>query len=186
MLGIAAIAKPLVLLTIGEKWTTSIIYLQILCIPGMLYPLQILNINLLTALGHSNLMLKLEVIKKIILVPLILCTAFFSIEIMLYGLVIFSVIEFFINSSYARKLINYTIIDQIKDISPFLLISILTFLSMYLVSLLNLILIGMIILQLLVGVFIFYLINEKLKLNEYFEVKSKIVTTLKQIVKWKR
>ena len=109
MLGIAAIAKPLVLLTVGEKWSNSILYLRILCIPGMLYPIQILNINLLTALGNSNLMLKLEVIKKIILIPLIISTAFFSIEIMLYGLVLFSLIEFFINSWYTKKLINYFI-----------------------------------------------------------------------------
>tara|TARA_R110000737_G_scaffold266025_1_gene273671 strand:- start:15513 stop:16967 length:1455 start_codon:yes stop_codon:yes gene_type:complete len=186
MLGIAAIAKPLVLLTVGEKWSNSILYLRILCIPGMLYPIQILNINLLTALGNSNLMLKLEVIKKIILIPLIISTAFFSIEIMLYGLVLFSLIEFFINSWYTKKLINYSIIDQMKDITPFLIISFTTFLSMYLVSLLKLSLLGMIISQILIGVFIFFLINERLKLNEYLEVKSKISSTINKVINWKK
>ena len=131
-------------------------------------------------------MLKLEVIKKIILIPLIISTAFFSIEIMLYGLVLFSLIEFFINSWYTKKLINYSIIDQMKDITPFLIISFTTFLSMYLVSLLKLSLLGMIISQILIGVFIFFLINERLKLNEYLEVKSKISSTINKVINWKK
>lgn len=186
MLGIAAIAKPLVLLTIGEKWSTSIIYLQILCIPGMLYPIQVLNINLLTALGYSNLMLKLEVIKKVILVPLILLTAFFSIEIMLYGLVVFAIVEYFINSWYAKRLIDYTIIDQIKDISPFFVISLVMFIPVYIISFLKLSLIIIILIQLLLGILIFVLVNEKLRLNEYVELKSKIIDTYKIIVKGKK
>ena len=105
---------------------------------------------------------------------------------MLYGLVLFSLIEFFINSWYTKKLINYSIIDQMKDITPFLIISFTTFLSMYLVSLLKLSLLGMIISQILIGVFIFFLINERLKLNEYLEVKSKISSTINKVINWKK
>ena len=67
MLTIAALAKPLIILLIGAKWLTSISFLQLLCIPGMFYPLQILHINLLLVKGYSDLNLKIEVIKKIIL-----------------------------------------------------------------------------------------------------------------------
>ena len=179
IMSIAAIAKPLVLITIGEKWEPSIFYLQLLCIPGMLYPLQILNINLLTALGHSNLMLKLEVIKKIILIPLTLFTAFFSIEIMLYGLVLFSILEYFINSFYAKNLINYSILDQIKDVFPAIVIASITFVVMYIISYLPLSLIPMLLIQLFLGLITFYLANEKFKLNEYLEIKTKLLNFCK-------
>tara|TARA_R110001599_G_scaffold185505_2_gene379774 strand:- start:1263 stop:2708 length:1446 start_codon:yes stop_codon:yes gene_type:complete len=182
LLSIAAIAKPLVLLTIGDKWETSILYLQILCIPGTFYPLQILNISLITALGHSNLFLKLEIIKKLILVPLILLTAFFSIEIMLYGLVLFSITEFFINSFYAKKLIGYSVKEQINDIYPFLLIALAVFLPMFLISLLNISLVKMLALQLPIGALTFCLINEKLKLNEYLEIKSNLFILIKKLM----
>ena len=177
---IAAMAKPIVLLTIGEKWTTSIFYLQLLCVPGMLYPLQILNLNLLTALGYSNLLLRLEIVKKIILIPLIVMTAFFSIEIMLYGLILFSVIEFFINSFYAKKLIDYSVKEQIRDIYPFLLISIVIFIPLYAISSLNISLVKMISIQLFIGALIFYFLNEKLRLSEYLEIKSKLLILLKK------
>ena len=180
IMGIAAIAKPLVLLTIGDKWTTSIFYLQLLCVPGMLYPLQILNINLITSLGHSNLFLKLEIIKKLILVPLMFLTALYSIEIMLYGLVLFSITEFFINSYYAKRLIDYSVTEQIIDIYPFLLMALGVSAPMYLVSYLSISLFTMLALQILIGGLIFYLINEKINISEYMEVKSNLLKIIKK------
>ena len=47
MLGLAAVAKPLILLLIGEKWLVSVSYLQIICFAGMLYPLHAINLNIL-------------------------------------------------------------------------------------------------------------------------------------------
>ncbi len=59
MFGMAAIAKPLVLALIGEKWTSSIIYLQLLCFVGMFYPLHAINLNMLNVLGRSDLFLEI-------------------------------------------------------------------------------------------------------------------------------
>ncbi len=42
MLGMAAAAQPLILSVIGEKWKPSVIYLQLLCFVGVLYPLHAL------------------------------------------------------------------------------------------------------------------------------------------------
>lgn len=64
MLGLAAVAKPLILLLIGEKWLVSVSYLQIICFAGMLYPLHAINLNILQVKGRSDLFLKLEIIKK--------------------------------------------------------------------------------------------------------------------------
>lgn len=183
LLAMAAIAKPLVFITIGEKWSASIFYLQLLCIPGMLYPLQKLNLNLLTALGYSNLLLKIEILKKVILIPLVLFTVFFSIEIVLYGLVVFSIIEYFINSYFAKQLINYSVISQIKDITPFLFISIITFLPMFLISFTSLSYSTMLLVQISVGLLTFYVINEITKTSEYLEIKTKVLETIKKVLK---
>ncbi len=179
MITIMAAAKPIIILLLGEKWHTSIFYLQILCIPGLLYPLQILHLNLLLIKGYSNLNLRLEIIKKIILLPLIFTTAFFGIKYMLYGLVTFSIIELFINSFYTRKIINYSITEQIKDLFIYFKISFLTFITMFSISQLNINLYLMFITQLISGLLVFILLNEYYKINEYLEIKNKIINLKK-------
>ncbi len=186
MIVIAATAKPLVLILIGEKWTTSIVYLQLLCISGMFYPLQILNLNLLIVKGYSDLNLRLEIIKKIILIPIIYFSVLHSIQMMIYGLVLFSIIEFFINSFYTNKLIKYSVRQQLKDIFPFLIISIICFVFMYSISLLDINLYKMIGLQLFIGLFIFIIINETLKQEVYLEVKNKMMTLVSGFLKQKK
>ena len=64
MLGMAAVAKPMIVTLIGEKWLPSVEYLQLLCLGAMLFPLHALNLNILNVKGRSDLFLKLEVIKK--------------------------------------------------------------------------------------------------------------------------
>ena len=64
MLGLAAVAKPLIVILIGEKWLPAVYFLQIICFSGMLYPLHAINLNILQVKGRSDLFLKLEIIKK--------------------------------------------------------------------------------------------------------------------------
>lgn len=118
MLGMAAIAEPLIVTLIGEKWQPSVIYLQLLCPVGMLYPLHALNLNILKVKGRSDLFLKLEIIKKTIAVPVIIIGILFGIKIMIVGMFVNSLISYYLNSYYSGKLINYSITKQIQDILP--------------------------------------------------------------------
>lgn len=84
MLGMAAVAEPMIITLIGEKWRPSIVYLQMLCFVGMMYPLHALNLNMLQVSGRSDLFLKLEVIKKILAIPTIVIGVIWGIKIMFY------------------------------------------------------------------------------------------------------
>ncbi|MCK0136979.1 lipopolysaccharide biosynthesis protein [Arenibacter sp. S6351L] len=178
---IAAIAKPLILTLIGAKWTNSIIYLQLLCVSGMLYPLHILHLNLLVVKGYSNLNLKLEIIKKLILIPIILITVTISIKAMIYGLIIFSITEYFINSFYTKKLIGYSYKQQFVDILPFLVVSITTFLTVWSITFINIDFKTMLIIQLISGMLMFVLINEIFRLSEYSELKTILIKQTKKV-----
>jgi O-antigen/teichoic acid export membrane protein len=180
MLAIAAMAKPIVLLLVGAKWATSIVYLQLLCVPGMLYPLQILHLNLLMVKGHSNLILKLEMVKKIILLPLIYFSVFFGIQGMIYALIIFSLIEYFINSYYTNWLIDYSIAHQLKDLMPYMGIALLTFTPMYITSFLSIDLFTLLFVQLAIGATVFIISNEIFGLSEYFEFRYKVFSLIKR------
>jgi O-antigen/teichoic acid export membrane protein len=183
MLCLAGMAKPIVLLMVGEKWATSIFYLQLLCVPGMLYPLQILHLNLLLVKGYSNLSLRLEIIKKLILLPMVIFTAFISINAMLYGLVLFSFVEYFINSFYTRRLIDYSYLDQFKDLRPHLFISIMTALIVLLSGWLFENLVLSLSFQILCGISAFFILNELMQLDPYQEGKKKLLELYNKFTK---
>ena len=124
MLAMAAVARPLVITLIGLKWEPCIIYLQMLCFVAMFYPLHALNLNILQVQGKSDLFLRLEIIKKILAIPVILAGVFFGIKSMIAGMMINTVFAYFLNSFWSGKFINYSFSDQLKDISPSFLLAV--------------------------------------------------------------
>lgn len=134
MLGVAAISKPMILVLIGEKWLSSVTYLQLLCIVFMTLPLHSLNLNLLKVKGRSDLFLRLEIIKIIFGVPVIFIGIFWGIIPMIIGMVFNSFIAYIINSYYMSKLINYGVKEQILDILPDFTISLIMAVIVFLVQ----------------------------------------------------
>lgn len=120
MIGGAIIADPLIKIVFGQKWIPSIFYFQLLCFSGMLYPLHVVNLNILKVKGRSDLFLRLEIIKKVISIILIAIVLFcnFGIEGLLWLAIIESIIEYFINSHYSGEFIFYSTKDQLIDILP--------------------------------------------------------------------
>lgn len=111
-------AREIVLILIGEKWAPVIPYLKIISISAILYPLHSLNLNMLNAKGRSDLFLRLEIIKKLIVIPVIAIGIQFGMIVMLWGMVFNSLLAYLINAFYSARLINYPTIEQLKDIAP--------------------------------------------------------------------
>ena len=172
MLGLAAVAKPLIILLIGEKWLPAVGFLQIICFSGMLYPLHAINLNILQVKGRSDLFLKLEIVKKIIAVGPLVLGVLFSIEYMLWGSVCTSFIAYFLNSYYSANLIKYPTKEQVKDILPTFLVSFTTAAAMWSLTLLPLSNWLLLPLQCLLGIILAVFIYERLNLPEYVEVKQ--------------
>ena len=136
MVGLAVIARPLVLALLTEKWVESVGYLQLLCILELLYPLHVINLNLLQALGRSDLFLRLEIIKKSLVVINIAVTWRWGIPAMIYGMIVMSVFSYYLNSYYTGVLIGYSLREQLRDLVPYLIVAILMGISVYLAGLL--------------------------------------------------
>lgn len=118
MMGMAAMAEPLIISVIGEKWRESVVYFQMLCFVGMFYPLHVLNLNIIQVKGRSDLFLKLEVIKKIMAVPAIVLGVIFGIKAMIIGMMVNTLLDFYLNNHWSRKMIGYSFMAQVKDIMP--------------------------------------------------------------------
>jgi len=179
MFGLAATAKSLVIILIGEKWLLAVPFIQIMCFAEMLYPLHAINLNILQVKGRSDLFLKLEIVKKIIGIIPIIIGIFCGIEKMLWGSVLTSFIAYFLNSYYSANLINYPTKKQIQDVLPTFTISLIVAAIMWSVSLLNISVYITFVVQCLLGLFLSFVIYSKIKLDEFIEIKQLVVSLIK-------
>lgn len=182
MIGLWAIADPLFRLLLTDKWAPSIPFFRILCIAELLYPLHVLNLNILKVKGRSDLFLRLEIIKKATVVLAILFTYRWGITVMLYGQVINSAISYLLNSYYSGHLINYSQWDQIKDLMPSFGSAWLMGTAMYLVRIVpthsHLLII---LIQTFTGILVYYLISLKANPLEVAEARSIVINATHQI-----
>lgn len=125
MIGLAVLAKPLIILLLTKKWLGIVVLLQILCLDWMLDHLSIINLNLLYVKGRSDWALRLEIVKKTIATIILFSSIPLGIVGMCWGRVLYSIIAVYLNSHYTKSLIGLSLGTQIKDILPSLMISIL-------------------------------------------------------------
>ena len=137
MIGLAVIANPLVLVLLTEKWVACVPYLQLLCLSGLLYPLHVMNLSVLQALGRSDLFLRLEIAKKILIVLNIAITWRWGIIAMIEGMIGVSIVAYYVNSYYSGSLVNYSLREQVRDVFPYLIMSVLMGGAVYAVGLLS-------------------------------------------------
>ena len=117
-------AEPLFRFVLTEKWLPAVPYFQIICIVGLLYPIQSYNLNVLKVKGRSDLFLKLAIIKRSITTIGIILAIPYGIFALLYFQVLNSFISYFINSYYTGIFIDYPTLNQLKDILPIILIGV--------------------------------------------------------------
>ena len=137
MVGLAIVAKPLIVVLLTDKWLPSVLYLQMLCAIGLLYPLHAINLSALKAQGRSDLFLKLEVIKRILVITSIAITYRWGIIAMISGAIVVSLFGYYLNAYYSGKFFDYPITEQILDLFPALLVSFVMGTSVYLVRYLS-------------------------------------------------
>ena len=123
MTGMAAVARPMVISFLTEKWLFSAVLIQILCFSQMWYPVHAINLNLLQVKGRSDLFLKLEIIKKALTVIVLCITLPMGLIPLCIGTIFSSIIALIINTHYTGKLIHLGFFKQMKDLLPTLLLS---------------------------------------------------------------
>lgn len=116
-------AEPLIKLLLTEKWLPAVPYFQILSIAGVLYPIHSYNLNILQVKGRSDLFLKLEVLKKGLIIIVVMLSLPFGIWGLVWGQVVISILALFVNTHYTAKFLNYNMIDQLKDLLPSIFIA---------------------------------------------------------------
>ena len=155
MMGLSACAEPLVKLVLTEKWLPCVPFLRIFCIIYAFYPVHTANLNAIKALGRSDIFLKLEILKKMVGLVLLLISMRFGVMMIAYSLLLSTAASVLINTWPNRTMLNYTYGQQMEDIFPSIALSVAMFIAAWSVQLLGRGIVVTLVLQVLTGAVIY-------------------------------
>ena len=179
MMGLAFCAEPIVRLVLTDKWLPCVVFLRIFCITYMFWPVHTANLNAINAMGRSDWFLRLEVIKKIMGMIILLSTMWFGVKAMAYSSLLTSVLSQIINSWPNRKLLNYGYLEQVRDFAPGIILAVFMGLCVYIIGYIPLNDGATLIIQIIVGAAIYIGMSAVLKLEE-FEYLSGMIKSFRK------
>ena len=180
MMGLAVCAEPFIRLLLTEKWLPCVFFLRIFCFTMAFYPIHTANLNAIKAMGRSDMFLKLEIIKKIYGLAALFATMWISVEAMAYSLLVTTIISQIVNSFPNKKLLNYSYFEQIRDMLPTILISVIMGAVAFCVTLLSLGDFVTLIIQIPVGVIVYIACSAITKNESFLYILSVVKGYLKK------
>ena len=157
--GLAAVAEPLTVILLTEKWLPSVPYMQIICFTFMMMPIEVDNLQAIKAMGRSDIALKLEIIKKVIGVALLIASIPFGVTTIAISLLIGAVINAIVDAIPNKKLLGYGVGRQALDILPALLMSAAMFACVYPLAMLPLGNVLTLVIQIATGIVVYVLLS---------------------------
>lgn len=170
MIGMMIIARPMVSLLLTDKWLPCVPFLRIFCVTSFFIPITTANLNLIASLGKMDIYLKLAFWEKFIGVSALILSARHGVTNIAVSLLITSPIIAICNALPNKKLVGYSISEEIKDIAPSVILSSIMAVLVYPISLLKLPLIAIIFFQISSGVIIYILLSYVFKVSMFFFV----------------
>ncbi len=170
--GLAAVAKPLTIILLTEKWLDSVFYMQILSFAFMMMPIEMNNLQAIKAVGRSDIVLKIEIIKKLIGISLLIVAVQFGVKTVAISMLVGAVVNAVIDAIPNKKILSYNFLQQIKDIAPSLLISLIMFACVYPISFFEINNWLMLIVQVTVGIAVYLAISVILKIDSFNYIKN--------------
>lgn len=180
MVGMAVVAEPFVELFLTHKWIGVVPYIRVFCVTYAFYPIHTSNLNAVKAMGRSDLFLKLEIIKKTMGMAILFATMWISPLAMAYGMLVAGLLSQVINSWPNRKLLGYSYMEQIKDIVPYVILSLIMGGCVYAVAWIPINYLSMILLQVLTGIIIYILLSKIFKIDSYQYIKEIVLKFVKR------
>lgn len=123
-LGLAAVADPLIRLLLTEKWIKIVPIFQVLCLGLLFQPISHINTTVINSIGRSDIVLKLEIIKRAVGLLILIISVRFNVVYVAIGLSVSYFFNMIINVHQNSKLIQYSFIDLIKSITPSICVSV--------------------------------------------------------------
>ncbi len=173
MVGLAVVSKTLVVLLYTEMWEAAVPYMWIGCYSYLFWPLHTANLQIIQAMGRSDITLKIEIVKKLITVICLLVSIRFGVFAVAACAIPLAIISLLLNSAPNKKLLGYSIVEQFKDYFPALWMSGVMGVIIFCVGLIDIPKFPLIVIQIIAGVAIYVILSSITKNESYSYIKNK-------------
>lgn len=128
MMLLILLAKPIFIVLYSDRWLDSVPYFQILCLSGIAACLQGVNYQAIAAVGKSKVMFTWTLIKRgVALLFIVGGLAAFGMKGLLIGMVLQGWLVYLINAFLVHKYIGYKLTNQLLDLLPVFILSVVSF-----------------------------------------------------------
>ena len=134
MLGFVAVAPEMFMLLLGEKWMPTVPYFEILALSGIFYPLAIVSYNIIKVRSDGRVILRLEVVKRVIMTAMLAITIPLGIKAVAWGMTAMAAVEFIINLAAAMRYVNIGIVPILRALIPQFVVAAIMFMVLHLVN----------------------------------------------------
>jgi len=170
MLGMAAVARPFVLLLLTDKWISCVPLLQLFCLIYLFQPMHTANMQAIKAIGRGDVYMRLEIVKKILELIVLFITITFGVTAIVIGMVACATVATFINAYPNIKFLRYGFKEQMKDIFPNLLLSAVMFATVYPLNYLQIGNALLLLLQVMCGVLVYVGLSAITRNRSFFQI----------------
>ena len=123
MILLMVVAEPLFVILFSDKWSASVPYFRILCVAGLVNCLQSVNYQATAAVGRSRALFRWNIVKRVVGLTLVFVGMYWGVKGILWAVVIGFYFTFLVNAVVASSSTGYTLLQQVKDIVPSLVLS---------------------------------------------------------------
>ncbi len=172
MLGLAAVAEPFIKVILTDKWIGCVPLLLWFCIFFLFQPMHTANTQAIKAIGRSDVVLKLELFRDAIQLVVLLCVMNISVNAIVISMAVLSVLFTYVNAYPCGKFFGYGFLEQMKDILPNVIMSVIMFVCVYMLNYLQINILFKLIMQCFVGVCIYMLLSILTKNEQFHYIKE--------------
>ena len=174
LIGLAIVAEPLIKVVFTDKWLPAVPFVRIFCIIRLFVPINTININIIRSLGRSDIYLKQQSMKRILNILILILTAKYGVMVIAYGLIVNAIKDVIIQAYPCKKLIEYSLIEQFKDVLSTVIIGLVMGTTVYFVGMINLGTLEVLIIQIVVGIAIYVGTSIITKNNNFYSILNAI------------
>ncbi len=123
MLGLSAVSRDLFAALLGEEWMPTVPYFEVVCFAGLFYPIAMVAFNVLKARSDGKIIVRIELLKKILMTLIFAFTIPFSVEAVVWGLVAISFCEMVVNVGASLRYTTLKWLSLLRTLLPIVAVS---------------------------------------------------------------
>ena len=124
MLGLSAVAHDMFAVLLSDEWMPTVPYFEVVCLAGLFYPVAVISMNILKARSAGPLIVRLEILKKIVMTAIFAVTIPHSVMAVVWGLVAISFCEMTINFMATLRFTDLSLYRFVRTLLPVALVSV--------------------------------------------------------------